>query len=503
MSLRKTLLTTVLVPALGLSACAVGPNYVRPAAETPPAFKEAAGWTPARPADGVDRGDWWAMFNDPMLDGFERKVEVSNQNLAAAAAAYDEARALVSQNRAAYFPQVNLTGSATRSSGRGSSGFTTGGTTTGTTTTTGTGTTTTTTGGTGTTVISGSNAPVNEFQVGLGATWEPDIWGKIRRTVENAKGLAQASAADLANARLSAQSELATDYIQLRIADAEKDLLNKTVVAYQRSLTITQNQFKVGTAQRSDVLQAQTQLENAQASLVDLDTQRQQSEHAIAVLMGEPPADLTIAADPNWKPMVPETPIGLPSTLLQRRPDVAAAERQAAAANANIGVQVAGYFPDLTLNGSYGFASEAISALFKSSNSLWSIGADVSQVVFDAGATRARVRGARAQYNQTVAQYRQAVLTAFQQAEDNLVAAHVLQNEEPLRASASQSADQAEQISLNQYKAGTIAYTQVVTTQATALSARQTLLTLQGQRMTTAVALVEALGGGWNGTMKP
>ena len=470
---KTTVRLSLLASAAGLAACAVGPNYVRPSVASPPAFKEAAGWTPARPADGVDRGDWWAMFNDPMLDTFERRVEVSNQNLAAAEASYREARALVSQQRAAFFPSVDLTGSATRS-GRGGGGG----------------------GGSGPTAS-------NQFQVGLGASWAPDVWGRIRRTVENAKASSQASAADLANAKLSAQSELATDYIQLRIADAEKTLLTTTVTGYQKSLTITQNQFKAGTVARSDLLQAQTQLENAQASLIDIDTQRAQSEHAIAVLMGEAPADLTIAPDPNWTPTVPETPVALPSTLLQRRPDVASAERKAAAANAEIGVAVSGYFPNLNMSGSYGFASTALSTLFNSASSLWSIGANVTQTVFDAGATHAKVKQARAAYDSAVAQYRQAVLTAFQQAEDNLVAARVLQTEQPLRASASQSADQAEQISLNQYKAGTVAYTQVVTTQATALSARQTLLTLQGQRMTTAIALVEALGGGWNGTLKP
>jgi NodT family efflux transporter outer membrane factor (OMF) lipoprotein len=482
---KATVRLSLLASAAGLAACAVGPNYVRPVAETPPAFKEAAGWTPARPADGVDRGDWWAMFNDPMLDSFERKVEVSNQNLAAAEANYREARALVSQQRAAFFPSVDLTGSATRS-GRG--------------------------GGSGSQVVGGQvisggsgNRPSasNEFQVGLGASWAPDVWGRIRRTVENAKASSQASAADLANARLSAQSELATDYIQLRVSDAQKALLTQTVAGYQKSLTITKNQFHAGTVARGDLLQAQTQLENAQADLIDADTKRAQSEHAIAVLMGEAPADLTIAPDPNWTPTVPETPVALPSTLLQRRPDVASAERKAAAANAEIGVAVSGYFPDLNMSGSYGFASTALSTLFNSASSLWSIGANVTQTVFDAGATHAKVKQARAAYDSAVAQYRQAVLSAFEQAEDNLVAARVLQTEQPLRASASQSADQAEQISLNQYKAGTVAYTQVVTTQAAALSARQTLLTLEGQRMTTAVALVEALGGGWNGTLKP
>jgi len=468
----------VLVPAAALGACAVGPNYKRPSVETPPAFKEAAGWTPARPADGLDRGDWWAMFNDPLLDALERKVNVSNQTIIADAAAYREARALVAQQRAALFPVVDLTGSATRSKQPGG------------------GSQVTSSG-----QVVSTHGPINEFQVELGASWAVDLWGQIRRTIENAKAQAQVSEANLINARLTLQSELAADYVQLRIADAQKAILRKTAEGYALSLKITQNQYAAGTAARSDVAEAETTLYNAQAALVDLETQRSADEHAIAVLTGQAPASLTIAPDPNWKPVVPPTPIDLPSTLLQRRPDVAAAERGAAAANAEIGVAVSGYFPALTLTGNDGYASTMFQSVFNSSNNLWSIGANVSEAVFNAGATGAKVRGARAAYDQAVAQYRQAVLTAFQQVEDDLAADHVLQDEEPLRLKASRSADTAEQVTLNQYKAGTVAYTSVVVAEATALSARETLLTLQGQRMTTAISLVEALGGGWSGKL--
>ena len=476
MSVRNALYLTVVIPALALNACAVGPNYVRPSVETPPAFKEAAGWTPAKPADGVDRGDWWSMFDDPVLDALERKVSVSNQTLIADEAAYREARALVSQQRATLFPTVNLTGSATRSQHGGS------------------GAQTTASGQ----VVPGGGA-VNDFQVNLGASWAPDIWGMIRRTIEGAKAQAQVSDANLANARLSAQSEVAADYVLLRVADAQKALLRKTAEGYATSLKISRNQYAAGTVARSDVAQAETTLTNAQAALVDLQNQRAADEHAIAVLTGQAPADLTIAPDPSWRPKVPTTPIALPSTLLQRRPDVAAAERNAAAANAQIGVATAAYFPALTLSGSDGFASTMIASLFKASSNQWSVGANVSQTVFNAGATHFKVKQARAAYDQAVALYRQSVLTAFQQVEDGLAAAHVLQDELPLRAQASESADLAEQVSLNQYRAGTVAYTSVVVAQATALSARETLLTLQGQRMTTAISLVEALGGGWSG----
>ena len=285
--------------------------------------------------------------------------------------------------------------------------------------------------------------------------------------------------------------------------DAQKAVLTSTVEAFNKALTVTQNQYKAGTVSKGDVLQAQTTLFNAQANLVDLDTQRTATEHAIAVLTGRPPADLTIPPDPTWKPQLPETPVDVPSTLLERRPDIAAAERLVAGANAQIGVQVAGFYPNLTLSGSGGLASTDITHLFSASSELWSIGASVAQTVFDGGLTGALVREAKAAHDQAIAQYRQTVLTAFQQVEDNLSASRVLQNEEPLRQAASTAADQEEVIAFNQYRAGTVDYTTVVTAQAAALSARQTLLTIQVQRMVTEVSLIEALGGGWSTRQLP
>jgi NodT family efflux transporter outer membrane factor (OMF) lipoprotein len=470
-----------LLAASMLAGCLVGPNYKRPPVETPSAFKEAQGWTPAQPADGLDRGDWWTIFNDPLLNSLEAKVEVSNQNLAAALAAYEQAHAVVAADQAQLFPTVDLTGSATESKqgGRG-------------------GSTVTPTGQ----IVQGSKA-VSTYQLELGASWAPDVWGKVRRQIEGAKASAQASAADLANARLSAQSTLAVDYLELRLLDAQKAVLQSTADADAKALNVVRNQYHAGTVARSDELQAETTLYNAQASLVDLDTQRTASEHAIAVLTGVPPADLTIAPDPGWAPSVPETPVALPSTLLERRPDVAAAERLAQAANAQIGVQTAGYFPNITLSGNYGFASSALSGLLNASNSMWSIGANAVETVFNAGQTTALVREAKASRDEAFATYRQTVLTAFQQVEDDLSAARVLQTEEPLRLGASQAADQGETVALNEYRAGTVDYTTVVTAQNAALNARETLLNLRVQRMTTAVSLIEALGGGWSAGQLP
>jgi NodT family efflux transporter outer membrane factor (OMF) lipoprotein len=475
------LTASLLLAGVALSACLVGPNYKRPSVATPPAFKEAEGWTPAQPADGIDKGAWWGVFNDPVLDGLERKVEVSNQNLAAAEAAYRAAHAIVAEDRAQLFPTVALDASANVSGGHGGGG------------------TTTTGGGTSVTSVSGGGTS-RQFQVGGDASWAPDLWGKIRRTIEGASATAQASAADIANARLTAQSELATDYFQLRMTDANKALLQQTVDAYQKSLDVTQNKYKVGVAAKSDVLTAQTQLTNAKASLVDLDRQRTQDEHAIAVLDGQAPADLTIQAIADWSPGPPATPIEVPSTLLQRRPDVAAAERSAKAANAQIGVAVSAYFPALTLTGSGGVASSAIDTLFRSSSTFWSFGADATETVLDFGARHAAVAQARASYDEAVAQYRQTVLTAFQNVEDALAAARVLQNEQVLSAEASASATQNVTITLNEYRAGTVDYTTVATAQATALSAQQSLLNVQAERMTEAVDLIQALGGGWSAT---
>ena len=458
-----------------LSACAVGPDYQRPTVATPPAFKEAQGWSPAVPADGQDKGPWWAAFDDPVLDGLERQVEVSNQTLAAAEAAYREARALVAEDRAQLFPTIGLSGAAAANHGAGS-----------------TSTATTTTAA----VTSiGGNSTRHEYQVGVEASWVPDLWGKIRREIEGAQATAQASAADLANARLVAQSELAQDYIQLRMTDAEKDLFVRTVATYQRALTVTQN---AGRTPRSSVLTASTTLHTAEANLVDLDKQRTQAEHAIAVLMGKPPAEFSLAPQPGWSPVPPEIPLQLPSTLLQRRPDIAAAERNAAEANAQIGVATAAYYPDLSLTASYGVESAAIHTLFRSSNTLWSLGADVAETVIDFGARAAAVEQSRAAFDASVATYRQTVLSAFQGVEDALAAASVLQREQPLIAAAVSDSSANVEITLNEFKAGTVDYTTVATAQAAALTAQQSALSLQAERMTEAVDLIEALGGGWS-----
>ncbi len=468
-------ISALLITAL-LAGCAVGPNYVRPSTPISPTFKEAEGWVRAQPDDAAPRGDWWTVLGDPVLDKLESQVEVSNQNLAAAEAAYRQARATVSEQRAALFPTVSLNGSAQRSE-RGVSA--------------GTGS------GSGIT-IPGGGGPQNSFQLAGQASWEPDLWGKIRRTIEAAGAQAQASNADLANARLSAQSTLATDYIALRADDELKRLTDLTVDGYQRSLTIATNQYNAGLTAKNDLLTAQSQLASAQAQSADIVRQRAQAEHAIAVLTGQAPANFSIATA-AWTLTTPDEPAGIPSLLLQRRPDIASAERKVAAANAQIGVQEAAYFPSLTLTGQGGYASNALSSLIGSSSSFWSLGASAAETLIDFGARHARVAEAKAAYEQAVAEYRQTTLAAFQEVEDALVAERVLAAEEPLRAEASQAADQSEQIALNQYKAGTTIYTTVVVAQATALSARQSLLTVQSSRITAAVQLVTALGGGWSG----
>jgi NodT family efflux transporter outer membrane factor (OMF) lipoprotein len=470
-----------------LSGCAVGPNYARPSVTTPMAYKEAEGWKPAEPSDAAPRADWWTLFNDPILNALEAKVEVNNQNLIAAEAAYRQARALLDQQRATIFPSIDLTGSATHAKSAIGSGISTG-----TTTNTGNGSTTT-----GTTVNTAGRA-ADTYTARLGATWDIDVWGRIRRSIEGARADAQASAADLANAKLSAQVLLAADYIQLREADEEKRLIDLTVKGYADNLRIANNRYAVGVGARSDVLTAQTQLKSAQSSAVDLLRTRAQLEHAIAVLTGEPPANLTLALAPTWSLNMPAVPVSMPSTLLERRPDIAGAERRVQAANAQIGVQFAGYFPDLSLSGQYGFTSTALSRLFNAASNSWSIGATATQTIFDAGATSARVRQARAAYDAAVANYRQTVLTAFQQVEDNVAALRVLEAEYDLDLAASQEADEAEKIVTNQYQAGQVDYTTVVVAQNTALSARRTAIQTARNRMVALVDLISSLGGGWN-----
>jgi NodT family efflux transporter outer membrane factor (OMF) lipoprotein len=455
-----------------LSACTLGPAYEKPqvsaTSSLPATYKSPDGWKEAAPADLLERGDWWTLLGDPRLDALIGRVNVSNQTIAAAEASYRQARALVREQRASLFPTIDLSGSATKSGGGGSSGST-----------------------------STSTSSGQRYQASIGASWEPDVWGRIRNTISNAKASAQASAADLAGARLSMQGELATNYLGLRQADAEIALVGKTVDGYQRSLTITQNRYAAAIAPKSDVLQATTQLASAQADLETLKQNRATYENAIAVLVGEPASSFTLAADPAWTAQLPQIPVGLPSTLLERRPDIAAAERRVAAANAEIGVARAAFFPTFGLTADGASSASRLGDLFSASANTWSLGLSAAQTLFDAGARKAQVEQARASYDATVADYRQTALEAFADVENQLTAVQVLERRYSLLKTSSDAADQAEQMLLNQYKAGQVAYTDVVTAQASALSARRSLLTAAVARQTTAVALIQALGGGW------
>ncbi len=421
-------------------------------------------WLPAVPADTLDRGAWWTLFGDPELDRLAARVEVSNQTVAAAVAAYAQARTLVREQRAGLLPSLGVSASAQRSGGRDGSN-----------------------GSSGT-----------SLQAGLDASWEPDLWGRLRSGVDAAGASAQASAADLAAARLSAQGQLATAYFSLREADAEIALLQSTVEGYERALQITQNRYAAGVVARTDVLQAQTQLANTRASLASLQGQRGRYEHAVAVLVGEAPGDFALAPA-AWRDAAATIPLGVPSVLLQRRPDIASAERAVAAANAQIGIQRAAYFPSLALSGSVGRAGSRVSDLFGASGVLWSLGVSVAQTLFDAGATRARVEGAEAGRDAAVARYRQTVLGAFQSVEDQLSALRAAAEQEVFQREASAAADAIEMQTLNRYRAGQLGYTDVVTAQVSALNARRALLQLALARQVAAVSLIQALGGGWRG----
>nr|WP_295664419.1 efflux transporter outer membrane subunit [Polymorphobacter sp.] len=496
----KRILPITLTATL-LASCTVGPNYKRPTDLTPPAFKEAAGWSTAAPGDLLDKGPWWTLFNDPVLNDLCARIEVSNQNVAAAVAALEQSQALVREARAGLFPTLDVTPAVTQSGGGGSNGtiITSGG---GTGNSSGGGTTGTGTGNgnTGSSTI-GSAGSGTRYRLTGGASWEPDLWGRVRRTVEQAKGNAAASAADLAAARLSAQSTLATDYIQMRSLDAEIDLTVETGKSYDRALQITSNRYNAGVSAKTDLLQAQTQVASTRGDLAELVRQRGVLEHAIAVLTGEAPSTFVIQ-HAAWAPVVPVVPAELPSTLLQRRPDIASAERRVAAANAGIGIAVAAFFPNLTLTGSVGQSATSIGNLFNGSAFLWSLGASLAQSVFDGGLVRGQVAAARATWRESVATYRQTVLAALQDTEDQLIGARQLAVTTTLRQAASSAADETEKLTLNQYLAGQVDYTTVVTVQATALNARRTLVTAVANQQATSVGLIRALGGSWETTYR-
>ncbi|KWI39861.1 RND transporter [Burkholderia ubonensis] len=463
--------------AVLLAGCAVGPDYHRPDTPMPAAFKEApAGWKVAQPADGADRGAWWRVYGDPQLDALIDKLNASNQTIAQSAAAYRQARALVAEARAAYFPTVGLTASGSRSRSPRAS----------------------LSSGSSSSFGGGSSGSIgNSYSVGLDASWEPDLWGKVSRTVGAQRAGEAAAAADLANARLSQQATLAQTYFQLRTADTLQMLLDDTVASYARSLQLTQNRYAQGVAARADVIQAQTQLQSAQAAAIDNGVARAQYEHAIATLIGEPASTfslppLPLAAEP------PVTPVGVPSALLERRPDIAAAERRAAAANEQIGVAISAFFPTLTLSAQGGVQSSVWSNLFTLPARFWTVGPQLAATLFDAGLRAAQTEAARATYDQDVAAYRLSVLTAFQDVEDNLASQRILAREIDVQRQAVDSAEHALAIVTNQYKAGTVDYLNVLTAQTTAFSAHQKLATIAGQRMVSSVGLVKALGGGWD-----
>jgi NodT family efflux transporter outer membrane factor (OMF) lipoprotein len=477
----------LLAATLLVSACTVGPDYERPTAPVSAKFKEDAGWKVSQPREDIDRGAWWSVYHDPLLDQLERQVSVSNQTLAADEAAFRSAQALVAQARAGWFPTVNGSASVRRgNSGGGSSSSTT---------SSASSTSTTTTAATSSSFSGGSSVHTS-YSPGLSASWEIDVWGQIRRQVEEDVASAQASAGTLASARLSAQATLATDYFELCAQDELKRLLDAAAEAYRVSLRITENQYRSGTAAKADVMTARTQLETTLASAINAGLLRAQYEHAIAVLIGKAPGDFSIPSH-AFAQDVPVVPVSMPSTLLERRPDIAAAERNMAATNAAIGVAIASYYPTISLTGSLSYAGNTFGSVFKAANQVWAIGSSASMALFDGGLRNGEVDQARANFDQSVATYRQTTLTAFQQVEDELSALRILAEQADAQAVAVADAKEAELLELNQYKAGTVAYTAVVTAQQTSLSNQETALSVQQQRLVASVTLIEALGGGW------
>ncbi len=467
--------------ALAVAAsCAVGPNYHRPKLDTSPDFKEAGAWKPSEPNDALNRGPWWEIYGDDVLSQLAVRIDISNQNVQAAAAAYDQARALVAQARAGFWPTVT----ASLSRQRGAAGVPT-----------------TITNGAGAPVTTSSRSPITN-SAGLSASWDLDLWGKIRRTAESNRASAQASAAALAAARLSAQAALATDYFELRAQDQLQTLLDDTVEAETVSLKIAESRYRFGVAARADVVSARAQLLSGQAQQVNAKIQRALLEHAIAVLIGRQPGSFSLSPS-SMRTDVPTVPAGIPSTLLERRPDVAEAERRMAAANAQIGVATAAYFPDLTLSGSDDYTGSSMSHLIRASNRVWSIGPALAATLFDGGLRSARVAQARAAYEGTVDTYRQTVLAGFQQVEDQLVTLRVLAQQAEIEEAAVAAAREAEKLTLNQYKAGTVPYSSVISAQTARLSTEQTALSVLSNRLQASVALIEAVGGGWDASQLP
>ena len=465
---------TLVLVSLLCSGCTIGPKYQRPLAQTPPALKEMAGndqWKMATPGDGLLKGKWWEIFGDPELNRLEELVNIDNQNVKQAEAQFRQARALVAANRANYYPTIGTTPAVSQSyaganSGRG---------------------------------VAGSS---QSFSLPATATWEPDLWGRVRLSVENAVNNAQVSAADLENIRLSQQALLATDYFLLAAQDMQIGVLSDTIKAYDQNLQLTMNRYAGGVASKSDITLAQTQLAGAKAQSTDMHIARAQDEHAIAMLTGQPPASLEIGHSTIAGPP-PPIPLAVPSLLLERRPDIAASERLVAAANANVGLAETAYYPTLTLSASPGFLSTDLATLFAYASRSWSTGGSLSQTLFDFGRRGAALASSEAAYDATVAAYRQTVLSAFQEVEDDLGSLRYLAEESVQEQDAVVASQQALNLELERYRAGTDSYLNVITTQIIALGDQQTAITILQRRMTSAVDLVKALGGGWDASTLP
>jgi len=452
--------------AVLLAACKAGPDYRKPDVPVSAAYKETGeAWKQAKPRDDADRGKWWEIFADAELSGLVERIDVSNQSLRAAEAQVRQAQAVSAGAQANLFPTLDLSGSVVRSR----------------------------TGG----------ATQTNRVIALDASWDADLWGRLRRALESSDASVQASAGDLAAARLSLQAQLATNYFLLRTLDRQRQLLDETVGAFQKNLTLTENRYRAGVGARADVVQAEAQLLSTQAQAIDLAVQRSQLEHAIAVLVGVPPSELAIPMQTDYKPTLPVVPVGLPSELLERRPDIAAAERRVAAANAQIGVAESAFFPSLTISGAIGYRSASGTPFFAAPSLFWSLGPAIAMTLLDFGRRQAQTDQAIAAYDATVANYRQIALQSFQQVEDNLSAVRILEEESKLQTEAVRAARLSVQLVLNQYKAGTTSYLAVVLLQAAQLQNERTLVGLYGDRLAATVALVKALGGGWRSSDLP
>ncbi len=473
--LSPGVLLALALALLQLTGCTVGPKYHTPTVETPTAYKEVGNWKPAQPNDQNLGGTWWTIFQDPQLNALEAQVDVSNQNLKAAEAQYQQARALLRYYRADYFPTVTAGPSASR------------------------------------TRVSAHAPPpgssfvgitYNDFELPIDLSYQVDVWGRVRRNVESYREQAQASAADLATVNLSMHADLAIDYFLARSLDTEEQLLNSTVTQYQKALDLIESRFAGGVASEVEVQQADTQLETTRAEAIDVGVARAQNEHAVAILIGKPPAEFTLPPLPLAAPP-PPIPVSVPSELLERRPDIAAAERRVASANAQIGVAKSAYYPLISLGAAGGFESTSITTLLQGPAGLWALGASAAETIFDAGRRHAASDQAIAAYDQTVANYRETVLTSFQQVEDNVAALRILEGEAQVQDKAVVAAQKYLDLAETRYTGGVTSYLEVTTAQSAALSDQVTAVNILGRRMVDAVLLIQALGGGWDRSSLP